>query len=93
MRFTILACDLNFLDTIPGSQWNKKEKKVLARDFLKTLFLMIKILGGLSSFFDFYRLSIKRDCWQQNLNLGLDSEENYPYQLNQLSLPLFKGLW
>lgn len=40
-----LACDLNFLDTIVGSQWTNK-KKALARDFLKTSFFMIKKIEG-----------------------------------------------
>lgn len=42
--------------------------------------------GSLSSFFSFYKLSIKRNCQQQYSNLSLDSEENDLYQLNQPSL-------
>lgn len=34
-------------------------------------------------FFCFYRLPIKKDYRQRNLNLSLDSKENDPYQLNQ----------
>lgn len=37
---------------------------------------------GFSLFFGFYRLPTKRDCWQQNSNLGPASEEKNPYQLN-----------